>query len=245
MRNRILAIFGSITIILFIIMGIISLFDSRSVLNIPLWYKPMKFSISIAIFSWTMAWILFYLPQTRKSSTISWTIVIVLSIEIIIITFQAARGELSHFNVSSLFNGVLFQVMGIAIVINSAMVGWALVLFSKVSTLPLAYKRGIQIGFIIFLLASLEGFIMVSRLSHTIGAPDGQDGLFFLNWAKSYGDLRIAHFLGLHALQVVPVFAWYFARSNLKIVYVFGFVYFLLSLGTLWNALAGLGYGFI
>jgi hypothetical protein len=64
---------------------------------------------------------------------------------------------------------------------------------------------------------------------------------FFLNWAKAYGDLRIFHFLGLHALQVVPLFAWYFSRERAKPVLVFGIIYFLLSLGTFWNAMAGRG----
>jgi hypothetical protein len=94
---------------------------------------------------------------------------------------------------------------------------------------------------LIFVVASMEGYLMAGNLSHTVGAPDGQEGIFFLNWAKAYGDLRIFHFVGLHALQAVPLFAWFFAKNNVKRVNIFAAVYFILSLGTLWNALAGRG----
>jgi hypothetical protein len=219
----------------------ISFFDERILFGISVWSKPMKFAISIVVFSWTMAWFLHELPQKVKVKKIAWGIILMLSLEQVIIIGQAARGEMSYFNVSSLLNAILFQIMGIAILINTIMVFWAFLLFRKVDSLPLGYKLGIQLGMLIFIVASLEGYLMAANLSHTVGAPDGQEGIFFLNWAKSYGDLRIFHFLGLHALQVLPLFAWYFSRDKPMPVIVFGIIYFLLSLGTFWNALAGRG----
>ncbi|WP_373520047.1 hypothetical protein [Aquiflexum sp.] len=201
----------------------------------------MKFAISIGVFVWTMAWLVYELPQKSKVKKIELIIILVLSIEQVIIIGQAARGEMSHFNISSILNAVLFQIMGIAILINTIMVFWAFLLFRKVDTLPKGYKIGIQIGMVVFIIASLEGYLMASNLRHTVGAEDGQEGLYFLNWAKTYGDLRIFHFLGLHALQAIPLFAWYFSRENTKPVMVFGIFYFFLSLGTLWNAMAGRG----
>ncbi len=240
-RSPKLGWFGTINFILLFIMLCISFFDERILFGISVWSKPMKFAISIVVFSWTMAWFLHELPQKVKVKKIEWGIILMLSLEQVIIIGQAARGEMSHFNVSSLFNGILFQIMGIAIFINTIMVFWAFLLFRKVDSLPLGYKLGIQLGMLIFIVASLEGYLMAANLSHTVGAPDGQEGIFFLNWAKSYGDLRIFHFLGLHALQVLPLFAWYFSRDKPMPVIVFGTIYFLLSLGTFWNALAGRG----
>ncbi len=240
-RSKSLAQFGLLNFIAFFIMLGISFFDDRTLMGVNVWMKPMKFAVSIGIFSWTMAWYLFYLPQIRKVQKIKLTIITAMLIEQVIIIYQASRGEMSHFNVSSIGNAVLFQIMGIAILINTIMVFWAYRLFSVVESLFTGYKRGIQLGMLIFVVASMEGYLMAANLSHTVGAPDGQEGIFFFNWAKTYGDLRIFHFLGLHALQAVPLFAWYFARDNVRRVNIFAAIYFLLSLGTLWNALAGRG----
>jgi len=240
-RSPSLGWFGAINFLAFFIMLLVSFFDDRILLGINVWVKPMKFAISIGVFVWTMAWFLHELPQKAKVRKIEWVIILMLFIEMIIIVGQAARGEMSHFNISSIVNGILFQIMGIAILINTIMVFWAFLLFRKLDSLPAGYKIGIQLGMLIFIVASLEGYLMAANLKHTVGAPDGQEGFFFLNWAKAYGDLRIFHFLGLHALQVVPLFAWYFSRERAKPVLVFGIIYFLLSLGTFWNAMAGRG----
>ena len=158
-----------------------------------------------------------------------------------IITFQAIRGEQSHYNISSYFDAALFQLMGIIIFLNSVVAAWVLVLFTKVKTLPKGYLRAIQIGLIIFLIAGFEGFFMAGRLGHTIGATDGQEGIFFLGWAKAYGDLRVFHFLGLHSIQDLSLVGWYFFKDQPGKITVAGVVYFILSSGTLWMALQGKG----
>jgi hypothetical protein len=48
--------------------------------------------------------------------------------------------------------------------------------------------------------------------AHTVGAPDGGRGLPVTGWSADHGDLRIAHFLGMHGLQVLPLLAWWMAR---------------------------------
>lgn len=235
-RNPLLAWFGLINFALVLIFLILALIDHRQLLGLNVWVKPMKFAISLGIFTWTMSWLLSYLPQVKRVKFISWVIVVTMGLEIFIIAMQSLRGETSHFNVSSSLNLFLFNTMGIAIVVNTLMVFWAFLLFRKVRSLPQGYKLGIQLGMLIFVIASLEGFVMVGQMSHTVGAPDGQEGIFFLNWAKKYGDLRIAHFMGLHALQVLPIFAWYFSRQKTNIIWGFSLVYLILSLSLFWMA---------
>jgi hypothetical protein len=48
-----------------------------------------------------------------------------------------------------------------------------------------------------------------------VGASDGTDGIAFLNWSRVVGDLRSAHFITMHGLQVIPLFA-FFVSNKLK-----------------------------
>ncbi|MFC4871473.1 hypothetical protein [Negadavirga shengliensis] len=233
--------FGLANFMVFLVLLVLSFFDERTLLGINIWIKPIKFCISIAVFSWTMAWFLGYLPQRRQTKHIAFWIALMLFVEQVIIIGQAARGEISHFNTSTPFNAALFNIMGLAILINTIMVFWAYRLFGKAAHLAKGYRRGIRLGMLIFIVASLEGYVMAAQLGHTVGASDGQEGIFFLNWAKQYGDLRIFHFLGLHAIQIIPLFAWFISPHRTLAVNLFAFFYFIFSLGTLWNALLGHG----
>jgi hypothetical protein len=85
----------------------------------------------------------------------------------------------------------------------------------------------------------MEGGIMASRLSHTVGAADGGPGLSFFNWSRLAGDLRIAHFFGLHALQIIPLFVVFTGLKKAGPVIVFATCYLLLITFLFVNAMMG------
>lgn len=193
--------------------------DSRTVTGLNPWIKPAKFAVSVAVFAFTMAWLLEHLRRYRRTvRVVSWGIAVVFAVEQACIFMQAARGTTSHFNVGSAFDAAVFSLMGLMIVVNTALVLVTLFLFFRRTAddgpLAPAYLWGIRLGLVIFVAASLQGFAMTSQLAHTVGAPDGGPGLPFLSWSTRAGDLRIAHSLGLHALQVLPLVGYAFSRRT-------------------------------
>jgi hypothetical protein len=72
----------------------------------------------------------------------------------------------------------------------------------------------IRYSIVIFLVGNAIGGYMLARGSHTVGAADGGPGLPFVNWSVIAGDLRIAHFIAIHAIQIVPLFAYILAQMS-------------------------------
>ena len=218
---------------------VLTRFTVTQVGGVNAWYKPFKFALSIALYSSTMAWLISYLPHFNQS-LFAWSVIVLLGFEIIYITLQAARGQPSHFNVSSSLYASLYGLMAIAATAVSIYTAYIGVLFFKndVPTLEGYYVWGIRLGILLFVIFSLEGFVMGSRLSHTIGAMDGGKGLPLVGWSTRYGDPRIAHFIGMHALQVLPL-ASYYLLKDVKATIALGIFYGVLALFTLIQALNG------
>lgn len=216
-RNQLLYFAGLVNVFIVVAFALLSQLDHREVMGINTWIKPMKFSLSFIIFLWTFAWILYYLPDTKKVRWISVGLVICMLMEMITISLQAARGETSHYNTTTPFDIVIFQIMGLFIFLNTIIVGYIIFLFFKPGVaLDGATKLAVQGGLIVFLLGSFSGGIMVGNGAHSFGSADGGEGLFFLNWNTAGGDLRAAHFFSLHALQFIPLTVWILSKKTGK-----------------------------
>ena len=233
-NQRTLMIAGAISSLCLIILAIVSLFDSTEILGINRWIKPMKFFVSTAIYVWTVAVYLFYLKGYKKSTfVISWGMVLIFAVELGAVVLQAARGTTSHFNIKEPFDGILFAVMGIFIVGNTLLAAYLLFLyFTGEIDLPKSIVWGMRCGLILFLAASFEGGYMSTQMAHTVGAADGGAGLPMVNWSIKNGDLRVAHFFGMHAFQAVPLFAYTLEKYNIKSptawTFIFAAVYFVI-----------------
>jgi hypothetical protein len=238
-RNEPLYYFGLVCFILAFLFLILILISTTQISGVNAWYKPFKFALSIALYAVTIAWYVWYLPSFNVKP-FNFTVIILFGFEIIYIAVQAARGQLSHFNLSTPAYSFLYGLMAFAataVTIYTAYIG-VLFFSNTFPNLPLYYLWSIRIGIILFVIFSLEGFVMGSRLSHTIGGADGGAGLPILNWSYKYGDPRIAHFIGMHALQILPMMSYYFLK-NTKTTFVVGGLYAVLALFTLIQALNG------
>jgi hypothetical protein len=209
-------------------------FDRRQVLGLNPWIKPIKFELSAIIFLVTMALVLRALGSTgrwpRARVWMGWGFCVCMTVENTIIALQSLRGVRSHMNVTTLTDGLLFGVMGLFIALNTVLVGWLLALWlmtRKIVRPVVAW--GVGLGLAFQLAAAAEGVRIVMNSGHVVGpinaaaghpmrqhiALDGGPGLPFLNWSTVHGDLRVAHFFALHALQVLAVVALLLAATRL------------------------------
>jgi hypothetical protein len=197
--------------------------DPRTIGGAPAWLKPAKFAASIAMYTLTMAWMYTWLadwPRVRRAASL--VSVGALVIEMAIIALQAARGTTSHFNVQTALDGILFGIMGAAILLQTCTSLAVLVALWKQTFRNAAMGWALRLGLLITILGAFSGGLMTQPTAaqlaearstgrmpvagaHTVGAPDGGPGLPGTGWSRTHGDLRVAHFVGLHAMQVLPI----------------------------------------
>jgi hypothetical protein len=229
--HRPLMIFVGLMVVLTGAAALGVLMDDRVLGGAPLWLKPFKFAVSFVIYGTTIAWIISRLPDRRRWAWILGTIIAVTSmIEVVIIVGQAARGTHSHFNVSTTLNAALWSTMGATIVILwlATLVIAAFAARRQFGDRP--FTLAIRFGLLIALIGMALGFLMTVPTAdqvqagatslvgaHSIGVADGGPGLPITAWSTTGGDLRVSHFVGMHALQAMPLLAWLLALSRLKL----------------------------
>lgn len=223
--------------------------DTRQVLGINPWVKPFKFAISIWIFLWTLGWLMAPLRarRPREVTRIGNGAIVAMLFEIVLIALQSARGTPSHFNHAGVLNEAVFGIMGLMILANTLLMVWLLKLFMEEDAgLPPPYLLAVRLGLGLLLLGSLQGGFMVANDAHSVGGRDGGPGLPFVNFSTTHGDLRPAHALGLHALQALPLFAFFLERRGIfgpgfqwRLVLGAGVLYLIAFLGAWAWAISG------
>jgi hypothetical protein len=264
--NRPLSILVGLMLITLAVALIGLVVDPRIVTGAPAWMKPAKFAISIAIYGATLIWLLRYIQDRPVLvRVISWIALIGFTIEMVLITMQVVRGTTSHFNFATPFDATVFRVMGGVIVgmwLLTLVV--ALLLFRRKFADP-AIVWGVRTGIVAALLGMAVAFFMpqptpaqLERLeadetvsiigAHSVGVEDGGPGLPVVGWSTTGGDLRVAHFVGIHGLQVAPAIGWLIAsfapgwlsaRGRGRLAIIAGLAWIGLTFLLLWQALRG------
>jgi hypothetical protein len=188
------------------VLAVLAVVDDRVLLGAPLWFKPLKFAISLALYAATLAWMLGQLRERTMQRT-GWIVTAAAAIEMAVIVGQAAVGNRSHYNMDTPLSAALWSVMGVTIVVLWLATLAVALRFLREPGRDRAATTAIRLGLVVALIGLAEGFLMATAATHTVGAPDGGPGLPLLGWSTVGGDLRIAHFIGMHALQGLPLFA--------------------------------------
>lgn len=242
------------------------LLDPRVITGAPAWLKPAKFAVSISIYCFTLLWLLTFVGgKPRLVGLVAWTTAIALFVEEVIIVGQVARGTTSHFNVATPLDAALFNTMAVFVVLVWAMNLLTIVLLLLQRLPDRAFAWSLRLGLIVSFVGMAVAFLMTSPTpeqlaaseagetllvsgAHAVGVNDGGPGLPITGWSTTGGDLRVAHFVGLHALQVLPLFGWLVSAfgagrlgtgGRLGLVLISGLTYLALVLLLTWQALRG------
>jgi hypothetical protein len=192
----------------FVAMGL----DERLVRSVNVWVKPAKFMASLSLFALTTAWFFDLVqPAQRRAPALRfmvWSLIALASFEIAYIVLQSARGLASHYNFTSLFHVVMYQAMGAAALLLTAtqlVLAWFIVRHARPGLHP-AWRWAVVSGLVLtFVLGAGAGGVLGGM------QPPAGPGLPAFGW-KAVGDLRPAHFLGMHAQQILPLVGLAFLR---------------------------------
>jgi len=236
-RNETLFYFGLLCLVLSILFIVLTKYTTVRVYNVNAWYKPFKFAFSTFLFAWAMAWYCYYLPDFNIK-LFNWSVIVLLGFEIFYIAFQASKGQLSHYNLTTPVYAALYSMMALAATLVTLYTAYVGLLFftNSFPELPNYYVWGIRSAILIFVVFSFEGFAMGTRMNHSVGGLNDNSNWFIIGWSKTVGDLRVSHFIGMHALQVLPVLSYYVLK-NTKLTIGLSVLYGLLALLTLIQAL--------
>jgi hypothetical protein len=266
--NQALTILGGAMLITFSATLVGIFVDHRVITGAPAWLKPAKFAISVSVYCFTFVWLVGFVENRPRLVRIVANVTVVsFIVEMIVIITQAARGTTSHFNLTTPFNSFLWLTMGAFIVLVWTMNLLLAIMLIRQRMPDQAFSWSLRLGVLISSIGMAAAFFMTTPTpeqgaaiaggygahivgAHSVGVADGGPGLPVLGWSTVGGDLRVAHFFGLHALQVLPFFGWLLTRRNsvsgrlaandrVALVWTGGLAYLGLALLLVWQALRG------
>jgi hypothetical protein len=179
--------------------------DGRTLREVGIWAKPMKFMAGTALFALTNVWVTLLVPgsvgQCQSFQWITALIIVTSLFEVVYITYQASLGEGSHYSTADPVRAILFGLMAVAavgLVASQAWLAWFIWKALGTSVLTptlLAVLLGLTLTFV---LSTVSGFMLGGK------QPPAGVGWPVVGW-HTWQDLRPAHFLAVHAQQFIPV----------------------------------------
>jgi hypothetical protein len=196
--------------VLFAVCSLLPLVDERLLNGVSVWEKPSKFFLSVAVHSLTLSWALSLVSeetrQLRSVRVAVWAFLGASWVELTIICGQSLRGVGSHFNTAAPLDGALYSIMGVGAILltlTSGVIGFRIWQRRKNNLWAMAAGSGLMLGAV--LTTVVAGYMSAQPGGHWVGGDlTDATGLPFLHWSTTGGDLRVPHFIALHASQIVP-----------------------------------------
>ncbi|WP_246235726.1 hypothetical protein [Streptomyces boluensis] len=194
--------------------------DDRVLVGAPIWMKPFKFSVSFVAYCLSLAWLLAQIPPGRARRVGRWAGTVVVlggAVEMVVIVGQVIRGRRSHFNHATPLDDALYNVMALTVVVLWLATLLVAVLLLRARVADRVAAWAMRSGIVLALAGAAVGFLMTQPApgqvrevsdvvgAHSVGVPDGGPSMPLTGWSTIGGDLRIPHFFGMHALQVLPL----------------------------------------
>ena len=243
-----MAVVGLALLVAMIPTGWLALIDDRTLNDVGIWDKPLKFQLSTGLFLLMASWVSTRLPagwrHTPAGRYVVWAAIVSTLFEVGYIAFQASRGQASHFNYSNGFTIAMYGLMGAgAVILTSTALVQGIGVLRHDAGDPPAFRRALGWGLVLtFLLGTATGAQMSG---HWVGgAASDAGGLPFLGWSTTSGDLRPPHFLGIHAAQILPVTAVILLAVNRRLADLLTRLaiatYVAVTIAVFWQAVSGL-----
>ncbi|MEV0126002.1 hypothetical protein AB0I16_31410 [Streptomyces sp. NPDC050703] len=223
--HRPLVLFSAAMAVVAVVSAVGLLVDDRVLVGAPIWAKPFKFAVSFIAYGLSLAWMLAVLDRGRRTKRRTgrgaawWAGTVVAAaglVEMAIITGQVIRGKRSHFNHQTPFDEALFDAMAVTVVVLWLATVAIAVLLLRARLTDRASAWAMRCGIVIALAGAALGFLMTQPApgqrrgespvvgAHSVGVADGGPAMPLTGWSTTGGDLRIPHFFGMHALQLLP-----------------------------------------
>jgi hypothetical protein len=197
------------------------------------WLKPMRFCLAFGVHLATVLWLGRFSGAHASGSRLYavglWLQAVTVLVEMACIGLQAARGVHSHFNYATPLDHAVFTIMGLGTA--ATLLGLLLCAWGVWRAPAARITRQLLLGAMaLAVVGGLVGVLMVMPTAEQrawldagrqlpwiggvdVGTPSGRV-LPLLAWDLRSGDWRSAHFVGLHALQALPLLAWLALRAG-------------------------------
>ena len=223
-RNWVLFYCGTLLMLLFALFLVGGVVCQYSLYELCHWLKPGKFSVSFAVYAFTIGWYLEYLKDSVSQSAlkvISWVVATLMLLDMSLMIIQSWMASESYSSlhisphVTHMLKDTFHHLNNMFIFTNTVIALLITMFFFQANQLkPRIYLWSIRLSFVIFLLSCSLGSLML--LHYGPLDPDSDNlGIPFTQFTSLRNNLVSIHFLGIHSIQIIP-FITYYSRNYLK-----------------------------